>query len=94
MYFNIGRIIYLQTDVVVPYLLLAPTIIAGRITLGAMNQILNAFTQVRTSFQYLVNSWSTIVELISIYQRLRGFEAKIGGELLPPIETQAEPQSL
>jgi peptide/bleomycin uptake transporter len=94
MYFNIGRIIYLQTDVVVPYLLLAPTIIAGKITLGAMNQILNAFTQVRTSFQYLVNSWSTIVELISIYQRLRGFEAKIGGELLPPIETQAESQSL
>ena len=61
MYFNIGRIVYLQTDVVVPYLLLAPTIIAGKITLGAMNQILNAFTQVRTSFQYLVNSWSTIV---------------------------------
>ncbi len=94
MYFNIGRIVYLQTDVVIPYLLLAPTIIAGRITLSAMNQILNAFTQVRTSFQYLVNSWSTIVELISIYQRLRGFEAKIGGGPLPSIETQTEPQSL
>ncbi len=86
MYFNIGRIVYLQTDVIFPYLLLAPTIIAGRITLGAMNQILNAFKQVRTSFQYLVNSWSTIVELISIYQRLRSFEAKIHGGLLPSIE--------
>src|ERR1700731_1743988 len=86
MYFNIGRIVYLQTDVVFPYLLLAPTIIAGKITLGSINQILNAFTQVRTSFQYLINSWSTIVELISIYQRLRGFEAKIGGEPLPSIE--------
>ena len=93
MYFNIGRIVYLQTDVVFPYLLLAPTIIAGKITLGSMNQILNAFTQVRTSFQYLVNSWSTIVELISIYQRLRGFEAKIGGGPLPSIEAQAEPAS-
>ena len=49
MYFNIGRIVYLQTDVIFPYVLLAPTIIAGKITLGAMNQILNAFTQVRTS---------------------------------------------
>ena len=77
MYFNIGRIVYLQTDVIFPYVLLAPTIVAGKITLGAMNQILNAFTQVRTSFQYLVNAWSTIVELISIYQRLRAFEAKI-----------------
>jgi peptide/bleomycin uptake transporter len=95
MYFNIGRIVYLQTDVIFPYILLAPTIVAGKITLGAMNQILNAFMQVRTSFQYLVNAWSTIVELISIYQRLRGFEAKIGGQPLPAIETRTEaPQSV
>jgi peptide/bleomycin uptake transporter len=93
LYFNIGRIVYLQIDVVFPYILLAPTIVAGKITLGAMNQILNAFTQVRTSFQYLVNSWSTIVELISIYQRLRGFEAAIVGAPLPSIE-KAEPASL
>ena len=94
MYFNIGRIVYLQTDVIFPYILLAPTIVAGRITLGSMNQILNAFTQVRTSFQYLVNSWSTIVELISIYQRLRSFEAKLHGDPLPSIEAQTEPASL
>jgi peptide/bleomycin uptake transporter len=93
MYFNIGRIVYLQTDVVFPYLLLGPTIVAGKITLGAMNQILNAFHQVRNSFQYLVNSWSTIVVLISIYQRLRSFEAQIVGEQLPSIETRAEPAS-
>jgi peptide/bleomycin uptake transporter len=91
LYFNVGRIVYLQTDVVFPYLLLAPTIVAGKITLGAMNQILNAFQQVRTSFQYLVNSWSTIVVLISIYQRLRGFEAQIGGEPLHPIELEVDP---
>jgi peptide/bleomycin uptake transporter len=94
LYFNVGRIVYLQTDTVFPYILLAPTIVAGKITLGAMNQILNAFSQVRTSFQYLVNSWSTIVELISIYQRLRAFEAKIVGEPLPSIEAQTEPISL
>jgi peptide/bleomycin uptake transporter len=94
LYFNIGRIVYLQTDVVFPYILLAPTIVAGKITLGAMNQILNAFEQVRTSFQYLINSWSTIVELISIYNRLRGFEAKIDDKPLPSIETRSEPQSL
>jgi peptide/bleomycin uptake transporter len=88
LYFNVARIVYLQTDVVFPYLLLGITIVAGKITLGAMNQILNAFSQVRSSFQYLVNSWSTIVVLISIYQRLRTFEAQIDGEPLPPIETQ------
>jgi peptide/bleomycin uptake transporter len=94
MYFNVGRIVYLQTDVVFPYLLLAPTIIAGKITLGAMNQILNAFSQVRSSFQYLVNAWSTIVELISIYQRLRSFEAQLTGAPLPSIEGQTEPASI
>jgi peptide/bleomycin uptake transporter len=94
MYFNVGRILYLQTDTIFPYILLAPTIVAGKITLGAMNQIINAFHQVRSSFQYLVNSWSTIVELLSIYQRLRAFEAKIHDEPLPAIETRAEPQTL
>jgi peptide/bleomycin uptake transporter len=90
MYFNIGRIVYLQTDNIFPYFLLAPTIVAGKITLGAMNQIMNAFSQVRSSFQYLINSWSTIVELISIYQRLRAFEAKIHDEPMPAIETRTE----
>jgi peptide/bleomycin uptake transporter len=59
-----------------------------------MNQILRAFTQVRSSFQYLVNAWSTIVELISIYKRLRAFEAKIHDEPLPSIESEIEPATL
>ena len=80
MYFNVGRILYLQTDNVFPYIVLAPTIVAGKITLGPLNQILNAFAQVRSSFQYLVNSWPRIVELISIYKRLRAFESRINGE--------------
>ncbi len=82
MYFNVGRIFYLQTDNIFPFIILAPTIVAGKITLGAMNQILNAFSQVRDSFQYLVKSWTTIVELLSVYKRLRSFEATLhGGEL-------------
>jgi peptide/bleomycin uptake transporter len=91
VYFNIGRIVYLQADVIFPYVLLAPTIVAGKITLGPMNQILRAFNEVRSSFQYLINSWSTIVELISIYKRLRAFEAKIYGEPMPSIEKQSPP---
>ena len=54
-----------------------------------MNQILNAFEQVRSSFQYLVNSWTTIVELLSIYKRLRAFEATIEGAPLDVIEQVA-----
>ncbi|MEA2881156.1 MAG: SbmA/BacA-like family, partial [Bradyrhizobium sp.] len=39
-------------------------------------------------------SWSTIVELISIYQRLRAFEARIGDQPAPSIEQAEEPASL
>lgn len=86
MYFNVARISFLQVDNVFGYMVLAPAIIAGAITLGLLNQILNALGRVRESFQYLVNSWRTIVELASIYKRLRAFEAAIQGEELPAIE--------
>ena len=89
VYFNIGRIVYLQTDNIVPYFLLGPTIVAGAITLGPINQIIRAFDQVKSSFQYLINSWSTIVDLLSIYKRLRSFEAAIYHEQMPAIEAQA-----
>ena len=88
MYFNVGRIFYLQTDNIFPYIILAPTIVAGKITLGAMNQILNAFAQVRDSFQYLVKSWTTIVDLLSVYKRLRAFEATLRGEELPSLDQE------
>jgi peptide/bleomycin uptake transporter len=90
MYFNLGLIVYLQSDTIFPYIILGPTIVAGAITLGAMNQILNAFEQVRSSFQYLVNSWTTIIELISIFKRLRAFESTLQGAQLNAIEKEVE----
>ncbi len=77
MYFNIARGSYLQFGVLVPYFALGPTIVAGGLTLGAMQQIVRAFGQVESSFQYLVNSWTDIVELISVFKRLRAFERHI-----------------
>ena len=94
LYFNVGRIVYLQVDAVFAYILLGPTIVAGSITLGTMNQIIRAFGQVRTSFQYLITSWTTIVDLISIYLRLRAFEATIAGDPLPEIEAVKEPAGI
>ena len=51
-----------------------------------LQQILTAFGQVSNSFQYLVNSWTTIVELLSIYKRLASFELAIRDEPLPEID--------
>jgi peptide/bleomycin uptake transporter len=76
-YFNVVRIFYLQVGNLVPYIALGPSIIGGAITLGVMQQIIRAFGRVESSFQYLVNSWSTIVEMLSIYKRLNLFEQNI-----------------
>lgn len=77
MYFNIARILYLQVDNVFGIFLLFPSIVAGTITLGLMTQITNVFGQVRGAFQYLISSWTTLVELMSIYKRLRSFEQQL-----------------
>ncbi|MBM6551364.1 peptide antibiotic transporter SbmA [Marinomonas ostreistagni] len=77
LYFNVVRYGYLQAGVLVPLIALGPSIVAGAFTLGVMQRISNAFNQVENSFQFLVNSWTTIVELLSIYKRLKAFEAAI-----------------
>jgi peptide/bleomycin uptake transporter len=87
-YFNVARIFYLQADNIFSLIVLVPSIVAGKLTLGLMTQIGNVFDQVRSSFQYLVNSWTTIVELLSIYKRLRAFEATIHDEPLPEIDRE------
>lgn len=73
-YFDIAKFTYLQVGTIIPYILLAPSIVGGLITLGIMQQIIRAFYRVLDSFQFLVKSWPTIVELISVYKRLRVFE--------------------
>jgi peptide/bleomycin uptake transporter len=77
LYFDVAKWSYLQFSVLVPYIALAPTLVSGAVTLGVMQQIVRAFGKVESSFQYLVTSWTTIVELISVYKRLRAFERQI-----------------
>jgi len=89
LYFNIARYGYLQASALVAYCALGPTIIAAGFTLGVMTQITRAFGQVESSFQYLVNSWSTIVSMISIYKRLHAFEAVLTDRPLDLIESEA-----
>ena len=81
LYFNVGRLAYLQTNVLVAYIFLAPAIVAGAVTLGVMQQIIRAFGRVEGSMQYLFKSWPVIVELASVYKRLREFEKAIEANL-------------
>ena len=74
LYFNVGRMAYLQANVLSAYIFLAPAIVAGVVTLGVMQQIIRAFGRVEGSMQYLLKAWPTIIELASVYKRLREFE--------------------
>ena len=51
--------------------------VTGAITLGFVQQITRAFGRVEGSLQYLVKSWTIIVELISVWKRLSEFERKL-----------------
>ncbi len=77
LYFNIFRYAYLQGANFIPLIALGPTFVAGAITFGIYQQINNAFSRVENSFQFLVNSWTTIIELMSIHKRLKAFESII-----------------
>lgn len=88
LYFDVVRYSYLQVGVILPYIVLGPTIVMAGFTLGVMQQTLRAFGRVEGSFQFLVNSWTTIVELMSIYKRLKAFEAAIDDKPLPKIDRE------
>ena len=77
LYFSVGRLAYLQANVLAAYIFLAPAIVAGVMTLGVMQQIIRAFGRVEGSLQYLFRAWPTIIELASVYKRLREFENQI-----------------
>jgi peptide/bleomycin uptake transporter len=86
MYFNVAKFAYLQGATFVPYFALGPTVVAGAITFGVFQQISQAFSQVDSSFRFFASSWNDIVEMTSIYKRLRAFEDAIEGEQLSSIE--------
>ena len=52
---------------------LAPSFFAQLITLGVFFQVLNAFGRVEASMTFFVDSWSVIVEFMSVVKRLRQF---------------------
>jgi peptide/bleomycin uptake transporter len=91
MYFNLVRYSYLQAGVLVPYIALAPTLVSKEailagFTLGVMQQIVRAFGRVESSFQYLVLNWPTIIEMSSIFKRLRSLDRAINDLPLPKVD--------
>lgn len=77
LYFNLVRYTYLQVDNFFLLPFLGPGFVAGAITFGLYQQVGDAFGRVTGAFQFLANSWTTIVELQSVRRRLKDFESHI-----------------
>ena len=77
-YFDLWLIMYNQTMIIVPYLLMGPGLFTGAMTLGVLIQTSSAFREVQSSFSLFLQNWTRITELRSIYKRLNEFEKAIG----------------
>ena len=76
-YFDLWLIMYNQTMIIVPYLLMGPGLFTGAMTLGVLIQTSSAFREVQGSFSLFLQNWTRITELRSIYKRLMEFETAI-----------------
>src|SRR5262245_34611298 len=76
-YFDLWTYSYGQMMYVVSFLLLGPNVFAGTVTLGIVMQVIDAFSQVHSSFSLFIYNWTTVTELRSIRKRLREFEANL-----------------
>jgi len=77
-YFDLWLILYNQSMVIVPYLVMGPGLFTGAMTLGVLIQTSSAFREVQSSFSLFMQNWTRITELRSIYKRLSEFEKSVG----------------
>ena len=68
---------YNQVAIIFPFVVVAPRYFAKQIGLGGMMQVINAFSSVRESLSFIVNSYTTIATLQAVTERLIGFENRL-----------------
>ena len=76
-YFDTWMITYDQFMIIVPYLIMGPSLFTGAIMLGILVQVSNAFSKVHGGFALFLHNWTTITELRSIWKRLHEFERNL-----------------
>jgi vitamin B12/bleomycin/antimicrobial peptide transport system ATP-binding/permease protein len=69
---------YQQVSVVFPYVLAAPSYFAGKLALGQMTQMAQAFGRVEGSMQWFIDRYSSIASYKAIVDRLTTFGDAMG----------------
>lgn len=76
-YFDLWSSTYMQLMVVLPHIIVGPGLFVGAITLGTLMRTADAFDRVHSSFSVIIDNWTTVTELRSIWKRLSEFETAI-----------------
>lgn len=76
-YFDAWANLYSQFTTILPLLMMGPGVFTGAVTFGVLNQASNAYDRVDTAFRVILDRWTTITELRSIWKRLHEFEANL-----------------
>ena len=76
-YFDIWMNSYDQVMMLIPYIVVGPSVMTSAITLGVLVQVSNAFRKVHESFALVLHRWTDITELRSIWKRLHEFERNL-----------------
>ena len=76
-YFDLWANLYGQLTLLTPLLMVGPGMFTGLVTFGLLNQINNAYNRVDSSFSIILDNWTTLTELRSIWKRLHEFEMNL-----------------
>lgn len=73
-YFDLWVQFYDLAIGLMPDIIMGPNLFTGVITLGILMQVNNAFFKVWGSFSFLIDNWTRITKLRSVWMRLHEFE--------------------
>ncbi|NOZ31581.1 MAG: putative transporter [Alphaproteobacteria bacterium] len=76
-YFDLWSNMYGQITALTPLLMIGPAMFTGAVSVGLLFQVTNAYGRVDGSFSIILDNWTTLTELRSIWKRLHEFEANL-----------------
>ena len=76
-YFDVWANLYGQITQLTPLIMMGPGMMAGAVTFGTFQQVSNAYGRVDGSFSIILDNWTTLTELRSIWKRLHEFERNL-----------------
>lgn len=76
-YFDFWTSGYGQYMIILPFMAAGPSLVIGLITLGTFTKITENFVRVNTACSFLIDNWTEVTELRSIFKRLSEFERNL-----------------